>query len=325
MDECEAISLAFNEKIVTNTFDKIKKCRLIDNNENYRIVEGYYNKNYQKNISMGYTIERDEIIKIEKRSCMSAYGDLWYLVDINQATFFIPKYSPDILKKPTFKLTRVVRNTETIYRTFSEFYKNPLPTIPAAAKLSDIYLSDLEIGHKIKGPPIFWANSDNIPYNSTEQIKLSSKTFNGLIRTIVDLYSTKGIKPNDMCVLPFVISKIYLPDNINEAIEQQFVPNSVFHPKATTHIEEFINASSPREFLIPWVLHVKGLEFKVVIIVIEQDDFDFSDPEDRRKMYIMASRSNCLLILVCSEHIKELIDIHRTIKPYRFDIDFKNI
>lgn len=323
MDECEAICLAFEEKIVSNTFSDIQKCRLRNYDENYKFVEEKYDKNYTQNSGVEYKIERNEIIKIVKKIEESLiYGDLWYLVDINQATMFIPKHSPSELKVPSVRLTRVIRNTETIYKTFSSFYKNPLPTIPAAAKLSDFYLNNIEIGHNIKGPPIFWVDADQIPGDAPSPDISSSKTFNGLIRAVIDLHSAKGIKPNDLCVLPFIITDLYLPQNINKAISSHFVSNSVYHPNAVTYVEEFLTDCNPMEFLVPWVLRVKGLEFKVVIMVIENEDFDFCDPEDRRKIYIMASRCTCLLVLVCSTQIKDIINVNNTIQPYQFDIDF---
>ncbi|XP_077295579.1 uncharacterized protein LOC143917848 isoform X2 [Arctopsyche grandis] len=286
MDECEAICLAFEEKIVSNTFGDIEKCRLRNYDENYKFVEEKYDKNHTQNSGVEYKIERDEIVKIVTKIEESLiFGDLWYLVDINQATMFIPKHSPNLLKVPTVRLTRVIRNTETIYKTFSSFYKNPLPTIPAAAKLSDFYLNNLEIGHNIKGPPILWVNADVIPGDPPSPSIFSSK-------------------------------------NINKAISSHFVSNSVYHPNAVTYVEEFLTDCNPMEFLVPWVLRVKGLEFKVVIMVIENEDFDFCDPEDRRKIYIMASRCTCLLILVCSTRIKDMINVNNTIQPYQFDIDF---
>lgn len=295
MDECEAICLAFNEKIVVETFSTIKRSRLTDFDEHF----------YKKQCEY-YGNQCDEYDN-------KLYGDLWYLVDINQATLFIPKHSPSMLKKPTITLSKVMRNTGTIYRIFSQFYKNPLPKVEAAAKLSDLYLNNINLGHTINGPPVFWVDSDGS--------ELSNNTFHGLIRVIIDLYSTKGIKPNDMCVLPFFVTRAYLPDNINKAISDHFITDG-YRPVCIQRVEEFLMDEDPKNFLLPWVLRVKGLEFKVVVIAIENEDFDCCDPEDRRKIYVMASRCTCLLVVVCKESVKDAIDTNKAIKAYPFGIQF---
>lgn len=304
MDECEAICLAFNEKTIIHTFGTIQECRLTDYDEEYErcFTKLKFKKNIENNGLVNKTIRP------------KTYGELWYLVDINQAALFLPKYSPPMLKKPDIVLSKVIRNTATIYKVFSQFYKNPIPVM---AQLADFYLNNVNVGHNIIGPPIYWANSDLIPDEGTTNFR--TKTFQSLVRVVVDLCSTKGIKPNDLCVLPFIVTNTYLPDMINDEISSYFVTDG-YRPMSIARVEEFLLDCDANNFLVPWVLRVKGLEFKVVIIAIEQGDFDFMDPEDRRKIYIMASRCTCLLIIVSSEKDKENIDIYKVIKNYPFGI-----
>lgn len=317
MDECEAICLAFAENIITGTFENIKKCRLIDHDAQYEANQlSATNYASQGEGGYGYFIVNNEIVrrKVPPRS-ENLYGEMWFLVDINQAALFLPKYSPIILKNPQIVLSKVIRNTGTIFKVFSQFYKNP---IPAASQLADLYLNTMDIGHKINGPPIFWLNSDEIeiPPDSGDH----SGTFYGSVKVIVDLCSTKGIKPNDLCVLPFLVTTSFLPENVNEAISKYYVTDG-YRPMSIANVEEFLGDCDPNIFLVPWVLRVKGLEFKVVVIAIEQGDFESWDPEDRRKIYIMASRCTCLLILVSPESVKKQIDMYDLIQSYRFGID----
>lgn len=325
MDECEAICLAFKEEIITNTFKNIEKCRQVDYDEEFYITQN--NTHQQQNQIAGNELdETTEMIKTIKINTSTdqpknVYGDLWFLVDINQATIFIPKHAPSVLKQPNITLSKVIRNTGTIYKVFSQFYKNPTPTVTSKAGLSELYLNNINIGHDVDGPPIFWVDSKKFPHEPVCPDIHSSRTFNGLIRVIIDLYSAKGIKPHDMCVLPFLIGDAYIPVNINKAISTYFA--SSYQPTSITDVEEFVGCLDQNKFLVPWALRVKGLEFKAVIIVIEEDDdFDYLDTEDRRKIYIMASRCTCLLILVSTESVKDMIDVFKVIKAYPFDVKF---
>ncbi|XP_069676761.1 uncharacterized protein [Periplaneta americana] len=275
MDECEALCLSFEEKIITQTLEELFK-------------------RYQ----MGNTNVRD-----------NEQGVFWFLVDINQASLFLPKHSPNILKSPDIILTKVIRSTGTIYKVFKQFYQEPIPRMPAALKLEAYQkLQDISIGHSINGPPIYWVDSNSQP--SCLQV---------LVSVIVDLCSTKGIKPNDLCVLPFLVHSSYKADAINDEIQTHFVDRG-FMPQGLANVESFILTSKPNHFLIPWVLRVKGLEFKVVVMVIDDEDFDFADAEDRRRVYIMASRCTCLLILISPETVKRSIDKHNVIKNYPFSL-----
>ncbi|XP_023703812.1 uncharacterized protein LOC111862551 isoform X3 [Cryptotermes secundus] len=275
MDECEAICLSFDENIITQTFQELFKC--------------YHMGNFNAGVEEP--------------------GVLWFLVDINQASLFLPKYSPNILKTPDVILTKVVRSTCTIYRVFQQFYQEPIPRMPAAVKLEAYQnLQGISVAHNISGPPIYWVDS-----NSQEScLKV-------LVSVILDLCSTKGIRPNDLCVLPFLVNSNYKPDVINHEIENHFVERG-FMPQALANVESFLLTSKPNNFLVPWVLRVKGLEFKVVVMVIDDEDFDYADAEDRRKVYIMMSRCTCLLVLLSSEAIKNNIDKYNIIKHYPFSM-----
>ncbi|XP_021913424.1 uncharacterized protein LOC110826763 isoform X2 [Zootermopsis nevadensis] len=275
MDESEAICLSFEERIITQTFEEIFK---------------HYH--------MG-------------NPCAGAQepGVLWFLVDINQASLFLPKHSPNILKTPDVILTNVVRSTGTIYRVFKQFYQEPVPRFPAAVKLEAYQnLQGISIAHNISGPPIYWVDSNS-----------QQSCLQAMVSVILDLCSTKGIKPNDLCVLPFFVNSDFRPDVINREIENHFVDQG-FMPQALANVESFLLTSKPNNFLVPWVLRVKGLEFKVVVMVIDDEDFDFADAEDRRKVYIMVSRCTCLLVLLSSEAVKNSIDKHKIIINYPFSL-----
>lgn len=274
MDESEAICLSFEENIIMQTFQEIFK--------------RYHMENSSASVEPGV---------------------LWFLVDINQASLFLPKHSPNILKTPDVILTKVVRTTGTIYKVFKQFYQEPVPRMPAAVKLEAYQnLQGISIAHNISGPPIYWVDS-----NSRESC------LQVLVSVILDLCSTKGIRPNDLCVLPYLVNSNYKPDVINREIENHFVEQG-FMPQAMGNVESFLLTSKPNNFLIPWVLRVKGLEFKVVVMVIDDEDFDFADAEDRRKVYIMASRCTCLLVLLSSEAVKNSIDRYKIIRNYPFSL-----
>lgn len=322
MDECEAICLSFKEEIITNTFKNIYDARQTDFDEEFfKIQNNLTEISDDSENDTNCVEEKNSDKEVNTNQPTHLYGDLWFLVDINQATIFLPKYAPQLLKKPTVTLSKVLRNTGTIYGVFSQFYKNPTPTITSKAGLSELYLNNINLGHNIVGPPIYWVDSKKFTAEPICDDIHSSKTFNGLIRLIIDLYSSKGIKPHDMCVLPFFIGDAYIPKNINKAISTFFT--SSYQPTSITDVEEFVGTSDQNKFLVPWALRVKGLEFKAVIIVIEEDDnFDYLDTEDRRKIYIMASRCTCLLIIVSTESVKDMIDVFKVIKPYPFDVTF---
>lgn len=275
MDESEAICMSFEENTITLTFQELLK-------------------RYHMGNSNDVTEEP---------------GVMWFLVDINQASLFLPKHSPNILKTPDVILTKVVRSTGTIYRAFRQFYQEPFPRMPAVVKLEAYQnLQGITIAHDVSGPPIYWVDSNS--QESHLQV---------LVSVVLDLCSTKGIRPNDLCVLPFFVNSNYKADVINHEIQKHFVEQA-FMPQALANVESFLMTSKPYHFLVPWVLRVKGLEFKVVVIVIDDDDFDFGDAEDRRKVYIMVSRCTCLLVLLSSEAVKNCIDTDNIIKDYPFSM-----
>lgn len=275
MDESEAICMSFEESIITLTFQELMKRYKMGNSNNVTEEPGV----------------------------------MWFLVDINQAFLFLPKNSPNILKTPDVRLTKVVRSTGTIYRAFRQFYQEPFSRMPAVVKLEAYQnLQDISVAHNVSGPPIYWVDS-----NSQEScLKV-------LVSVVLDLCSTKGIRPNDLCVLPFCVDSNYKADVINSEIQKHFVEEA-FMPQALTNVESFLMTSKPYHFLVPWFLRVKGLEFKVVVVVINDDDFDFAYAEDRRKVYIMVSRCTCLLVLLSSEAIKNGIDTDNIIKEYPFSM-----
>lgn len=114
-------------------------------------------------------------------------------------------------------------------------------------------------------------------------------------------------------------SEKFSPDAVNVKLEQLFV-ESGYRPKAVGDVEDFVTRSEPNDFLIAWALRVKGLEFKTVVIVLDDDEFDINDIEDRNKMYIMSSRCTCLLVIVSPKETRLAIDNDDVIKNYRFDL-----
>lgn len=247
------------------------------------------------------TFERIENVRDGSDGC------LWYLVDINQAAIFLPKHSPNILKKPDVVLRKVMRSTKNIYEMFHKFYTDPFPSLPTAVKqIAYNRIENIEIGHDISGLPIYWSESNETDRNTTVVIKV-----------VIDLCTTKGIKANDIAVFPFLITDQYLQDNVNREIQKHFVENG-FMPQAMCNVENFLMNRKNFHFLIPWALRAKGLEFKVVVLAVEDDDIDFTDSEDRRKLYIMSSRCTCMLILVSSAHVKSFIDDTNNMLNYPF-------
>lgn len=292
MDESEAICLSFEEIIIKETLSKIFK--------------RYHDGNCQKS-SCEY--EGDYFNNIDGHFC-NEWGDLWLLVDINQASLFLPKHSPSILKKPVVVLSKVMRSTGNIFEMFKQYYTNPMPQLPKSL-LDSMNIPHISIGHHINGPPIYWARGEhNI-----------QKT---LIEVIIDLCSTKGFKPNDLCVIPFLVNERLIPKSINNEIENYFVANG-YKPKAVGDVEAFLQDKEVNDFLIAWALRVKGLEFKVVLMVFDDIDFDSKDFEDRKKTYIIASRCTSMLIFVSTKTVKNEIDQCLLSKEYPFTLNFESI
>lgn len=297
MDEAEAICLAFENAIMMKTISQI--------------YQRYHDGNCTIPNCTASTITystSEDCARIFEKHNLKNWGQLWFLVDINQASLFLPKHSPNILKTPNIILNRVMRTTGNIFEVFKNFYMNPLPMLPQAFKLK-MKLNDVDVGHNITGPPIFWVNPKDSPN--------SNNVLTTLVNVIIDLYGTKGIKPNNMCIIPFMASKKFSPSVINVEITKHFVENG-YKPEAVGDVENFVTKCELNNFLVAWALRIKGLEFKVVIIVVDDDEFDINDIEDRKKMYIMASRCTCLLIIVCPEEVKMAIDKNGVIKNYDF-------
>ncbi|GLV31907.1 hypothetical protein CBL_07667, partial [Carabus blaptoides fortunei] len=301
MDEAEAICLAFEDTIMMRTVATIYQ----------RYHDGNCNITRCSNSTKPYETA-EECTRIFDNHSLDGWGQLWFLVDINQASLFIPKHSPGILKIPSTVLNRVMRSTGNIFSVFKHLYSNPIPVIPKPV-LAKMNLLNINMGHTIAGPPIYWVN-----ITSETGTNLTLQT---LVRVIIDLCATKGLKPNDMCVIPFMANETFSPVNINGEITRHFVENG-YKPQAVGDVEEFVTNSALNDFLIAWALRVKGLEFKVVIVVMTDDDFDINDPEDRKKMYIMASRCTCLLVIICPQMIKCSIDLNNVIENYVFGLQF---
>lgn len=251
-------------------------------------------------------------------SCYSPnWGELWFLADMHQASLFLPKLTPEFLKKPSVVLNKVMRSTGNIFNMFKQFYANPMPSLPQQI-LSQINIPLISLGHQISGPPVCWVNTDytNGEISSTSS---NSSTLNAIVKVIIDLCATKGFKPNDICVIPFLLNECYRPHSFNDEIDSYFVENG-FRPRGICEIEDFLVKKQTNDFLISWVLKVKGIEFKVVILVIDEDDYDPNDSEDRKKTYIMSSRCTCLLVVVTSSETKRRIDLNDEFRPYPFTL-----
>lgn len=278
MDEAEAICIAFKPTISQQTISALYDCY---HKGNCSL------KNCNDLLSHRETVDGGS----------EEWGQLWFLVDINQATLFLPRYSPSMLKTPSVVLSKVMRSTGCIFSLFRQFYSPPLPAT-----------STIGIGHYIQGPPTYWVTPE-------KSIQFA------VVRVIIDLCSTKGFKPHDLCVIPFLINENFTLENINNKIAELFVENG-YRPNAVGNVEEYLTAKKTNDFLITWALRVKGLEFKVVIMVFDEDDFDVHDPEDRNKTYIIASRCTCLLILVCPTSVRTVIDVGNNTKAYPFTLPF---
>lgn len=294
MDEAEAICLAFSDKISHNTIATI--CQ--------RYHEGNCTIKHCQNSDLAAHCD------IQNHD---AWGELWFMVDINQASLFLPKFSPRVLKTPTITLTKVMRSTVSIFNLFKQFYSVPMPLLPQNV-LQNINLSTITIGHHINGPPTFWVNSDLI--QSSDEIK---RIRLAVVRVIIDLCGFKGFTPNEICVIPFLFNEAFMLESINKEIDSFFVENG-FRPNATGDVEEYLMKKKINDFLIAWALRVKGLEFKVVVMVFDKDEFDLQDAEDRKKTYIMASRCTCLLVLISPECVRSSLDELNVTREYPFSI-----
>uniref|UniRef100_A0AAR5QKK2 DNA2/NAM7 helicase-like C-terminal domain-containing protein n=1 Tax=Dendroctonus ponderosae TaxID=77166 RepID=A0AAR5QKK2_DENPD len=136
-------------------------------------------------------------------------------------------------------------------------------------------------------PPIFWVpRKQNVSQTVCE--------------VIVDLCAAKGIKPSDICVIPFLQNEMLSIEAINLQICQKCVEKA-FRPECISDVEYFLTNRKPYEFLFAWALRVKGLEFKVVVMVIDEDQFDYDNVDDRKKVYVICSRCTCMLIVISDD------------------------
>lgn len=292
MDEAEAICLAFSDTISHNTITAICACY------------------HDGNCKMPHCKEKN-LAEHKNIQDQDKWGELWFMVDINQASLFLPKFSPNLLKNPSVILTKVMRSTVSIYNLFKQFYSVPMPLLP-----KNMNLSNISIGHHINGPAVFWVNSDEIVApNENEKIQLA------VVQVIIDLCGSKGIAPKEICVIPFLFNESFSLKTINKEIDKLFVENG-FRPHAIGDVEEYLITKNLNDFLIAWALRVKGLEFKVVIMAFGAGEFDLQDAEDRKKTYIMASRCTSLLILVSPRAVRNVLDEFGSTKKYSFGITF---
>lgn len=296
MDEAEAICLAFSEIISQNTINAIYQ-RYHDGNCKTTDCQN-------PNLSSHYDHQSKE-----------EWGELWFMVDINQASLFLPKFSPNILKTPSVVLTKVMRSTVSIFNLFKQFYSVPMPLLPQNL-LRNMNLSTISIGHHINGPPPFWINSEEISCPEPHR-----RFQYAIVRLVADLCGSKGFKPNEICVIPFLVNEQFILDTVNKEMDDLFVENG-YRPNATGDVEEYLTNKKINDFLIAWALRVKGLEFKVVVMVFDEDDFDLQDAEDRKKTYIMASRCTCLLVLVAPRSVRNALDEKSVMKEYPFGLSF---
>lgn len=290
MDEAEAICLAFEGSILTKTMSLI--------------FDRYRRGNCEKT-----NCEH----KSDSACSTNKWGQLWFLTDMHQASLFLPKLTPQLLRQPSIVLNKVMRSTGNIFNMFKQFYTNPMPSLPQKI-LNQINIPRIKLGHDILGPPICWVNTDYQGQSSSPKNSL-----NVIVRVIIDLCATKGFKPNDICVLPFLLNEAYRTYDFNIKIDSYFVENG-FRPRGVNEIEDFLVNKQTNDFLVSWVLKVKGIEFKVVILVIDEDDYDLHDSEDRKRTYIMSSRCTCLLVVVSTTETKKKIDLNDEFKPYPFSI-----
>ncbi|XP_017786523.1 PREDICTED: uncharacterized protein LOC108569441 [Nicrophorus vespilloides] len=286
IDEAEVTCLVF-EKIIMESM--------------YTVI---YERYHDGNCDCRYKNIGDE--DILKKHDSKDWGELWFLVDINQASLFLPKHSPNILKTPHIVLSKVMRTTGNIFDVFKQFYTLPMPSLHSSI-LSQVSIPDIRLGHHVLGPPIYWIDS--------------AESAEPLIKVIIDMCSSKGFKPNDVCVLPFLTNDKYTPEKINDGIDKYFVQNG-YRPKCVYDVETFVCDREANQILVCWGLRVKGLEFKVVIIAMDDDDFDVKDSEDRKKFYIMASRCTCLLVLISPQLYVEQLGLQHSVCDYPFGIDF---
>jgi len=274
MDEAEATILSFHKEIVQNTF--------------YKLYKAYHDGNCNKekcNLATLDTFQQNSITTLIQQHGEEKihWGELWFLVDTNQTLIFLPKHSPQILKTPNVILNKLIRSTKSISSFFSAVTEQPIPP------------EHLRFPKSEKEPPIIW-----VPRKSNVAQSVSE--------VVVDLCTTRGVKPCDICVIPFLQNEKLTTQVINSQICQKFVKNG-FKPVGVGDVEDFLINRRPNEFLLAWALRVKGLEFKVVVMAIDQEQFDNEDADDRRKVYVISSRSTCMLIVICDEEQKEVLQI----------------
>ncbi|KAJ8927204.1 hypothetical protein NQ314_020363 [Rhamnusium bicolor] len=284
MDEAEAVCISFHQSIIKET------------------ISAVYSHYHDGNCS----IENCQHATLEKHHSKD-WGELWFMIDANQAQLFLPRHYLSAFRTPTIILSKIMRSTKCIFNIFKEFYNDPVSKLPMPTT-GNIVIPNLSVGHKICGPPVYWVRFEK---NIDETIAT----------VIIDLCATKGIKPNDICVIPFMQNEYTVAARINKYIEEYFVENT-FKPKCVSDVENFLTKRELNDFLISWALRVKGLEFTIVIMAIDDYEFDMNDLEDRRKAYIMSSRCTCMLIFICNDSVRTNMRLEGISIEYPFNLEF---
>ncbi|XP_023310112.1 uncharacterized protein LOC108906877 [Anoplophora glabripennis] len=290
MDESEAVSICFNQSIMKETLSEVYKHY---HGGNCHVENCEY-------ATLGMDLNIPQQIKNHHNK---DWGEMWFMIDANQAQLFLPKHCPEIFRTPALVLSEIMRSTKSIFDVFKVFYNEPALK-KVALTIGDIVVPNLSVGHDIEGPPVYW-----VPFEENIDETIAN--------VVIDLCSTKGIKPNDICVIPFMQNENTVPRSINKHLEECFVENT-FQPKAVANVEDFLCQRQLNDFLVSWALRVKGLEFNVVIMAIEDDDFDMNDFEDRRKAYIISSRCTCMLICICSSYVRNNMALGGVLLEYPF-------
>lgn len=214
------------------------------------------------------------------------YGDYWFTFNPNQVALYAYTY-PDSYDKrvlalykqlltPDYTLSKAVRNPKAIcdftedilqfYKRTNELYKNE-------HEIGPVILNSI-VGHEVHGASLYWIKSDKFALPVCDDIAIQENTFNAFVKGVVDMKSAKGIEPCDVCVglfLKYQIDSNEYLNNINKAIDSLFTPSDYKPIIATENLEDFIHKCNKNAFF--WTRRIEdltGLEFKVVVMVIEE-------------------------------------------------------
>jgi len=199
-------------------------------------------------------------------------GSFWVMYDINQYLYFSEERCTSHLSqhKGSAVLSKVFRNTESVFKQSKKYYKSLDPRD-----------HPISLGHREVGLPIIWDNS--LVSRSGEEMKGVQS-----ICYWLKVLNNQEVQRKDICILV---------ETQNKQSELAFELDSLKTPIQTG--DDLVEGKK-NLVILESVRRFKGLESKVVILYNPpfQDD---SSSHTKELLYTAVSRSSCLLIVISTK------------------------